>query len=464
MAASRVLYHPRHEQAATPDKAPCLAGSMQAYMLCRQQITERLWSLATQAIVPTVFCTLCNAGAPAVEAAQPTISSPPMISLKSLLSPLDRTQLSSLLGGSHGRTPGHRKLGQASCECSPPTSGQRAQPAGSSGSGSRLLVTAASMATTPMSQLGFLGSLQVCSAPSGNSLPSGILMHAAPVPADGSSSAPAATSQAWLQTQPQRHVTKGMPGATVPGAPAATAAALLCPVAAVRLKLCLPLTQAGIADLLRLMDGSMIHLLSSAVVRTGLVPQLADGVGSVPAPVKPTATRKRKAPSSATMLRKRRATKASALAAAAAAGSGSDGAQVGKTGTAASGTATNGISSGPCAAGEYSRQVLVDPEQTRATMMRAAEHFSAQQCGQLLHLCAQLERAHSLFLQYLQSFSQLAQVSMLMGLRGHSACLPRAVILTRFASAVLKMAEAFHVPAMCAALSGGTNQHSQVCS
>lgn len=440
-------------------------------MLCRQQNTERLWSLAIQPIVPTVFCTLCNAGALAVEAAQPTISSPPMISLKSLLSPLDRTQLSSLLGGSHGRTPGHRKLGQASCECSPPTSGQRAQPAGSSGSGSRLFVTAASMATTPMSQLGFLGSLQVCSAPSGNSLPSGILMHAAPVPADGSSSAPAATSQAWLQTQPQRHVTKGMPGATVPGAmaarsraPAATAAALLCPVATVRLKLCLPLTLAGIADLLRLMDGSMFHLLSSAVVRTGLAPQLADGVGSVPAPVKPTATRKRKAPSSATILRKRRATKASALAAAAAAGSGSDGAQVGKTGTAASGTAINGISSGPCAAGEYSRQVLVDPEQTRATIMRAAEHFSAQQCGQLLHLCAQLEGAHSLFLQYLQSFSQLAQVSMLMGLRGHSACLPRAVILTRFASAMLNMAEAFHVPAMCAALSDGTNQHSQVCS
>ena len=355
-----------------------------------------------------------------MEAAQPPHSSPPMISLRSLLSPLDRTQLDSLLGGSQGRTCVHRNLCQASYDCSPPTSGQGAQPAGSSGSGSRLLVTAASLATTPLSQVGALGSLQACSAPSGNSLPGGISMQAAPAPAGGSSSTPAATSQAWLQ--PQRHglVTKRE---TVPGAlaakarpPAAMAAALSCPAATVTLKLCLPLARAGIADLLRLMDGSMLQRLSSTVVqRSGLVPQLAEGMGSEPAPVKPTATRKRKAPSSATTARKRRAHRASPLGAAAAAeAEGSGSAQVSAAGTATSGTASYGISSGPCAAGEYSRQISVDPEQTGATIMRAAEHFAAQQSGQLLYQCAQLEGAHSLFLLYLQSFSQLAQVSMLM--------------------------------------------------
>ena len=360
-----------------------------------------------------------------MKAAQPPISSPPLISLRSLLSPLDRTQLSSLLGGSHSRTHVHRNLGQASYECSPLTSGQGAQPAGSSGSGSRLLITAASLATTPVSQLGVLGSLQACSAPSGNILTAGIHMHAAPVPAGGSSSTPAATSQAWLQPQRHTHVTKGMRGQAPPGAlaararpSAAMAAALLCPSATVTLKLCLPLAQAGIADLLRLMGGGMLQQLSSAVVCSGLVPQLADGMGSEPAPVKPTATRKRKAPGSATTARKRRGHRASPLAAAAAtaAGSGSAqvSAQVSAAGTATSGTASYGISSGPCAAGEYRRQVSVDPEQIRATIMRAAEHFSAQQCGQLLYLCAQLDGAHSLFIQYLHSFSQLPQVSMLM--------------------------------------------------
>ena len=353
-----------------------------------------------------------------MEPAQLPISSPPMISLRSLLSPLDRTQLTNLLGGSHGRTYVHRNLGQASYECSPPASWQRAQPAGSSGSGGRLLVTAANLATTPVSQLEILGSLQACSAPS---LPGGIFMHAAPLPADESSSTPGATSQAWLQPQHHRRGTKGMPGATFPGASAATARALIatksalpCPVATVTLKLCLPLAQAGIADLLGLMDGSMLQRLSSAVVCSGLVPPLADAVGSEPAPAKPTATRKRKAPSGATAIRKRRANKASALAAAAASAAGSGGAQVGTAGTATSGTASYGISSGPCAAGEYSRQVFVDPEQTRETIMCAAEHFSAQQCGQLLYLCARVEGAHSLFIQYLQGFSQLAQVSTLM--------------------------------------------------
>ena len=309
----------------------------------------------------------------------------------------------------------HENLRAASNGCSPPTSGQGAQPAGSSCSGSRLLITAASLATTPASQLGVLGSLHTCSAPRGSSLPGGTFMHTAPGPAGGSSSAPAATSQDWLQPQRDRHVTEGMPGEALPGASAARARP---PAATVTLKLCLPLAQAGIADLLRLMDGSMLQRLSSAVVHSGLVPQLADGMGSEPAPVKPTAPRKRKAPSSATTVRKRRAKRASPLGAAAAAaataGSGSGSAQVGAAGTATSGTASYGISSGPCAAGDHGRQVSVDPEQTWATVMRAAEHFSAQQCGQLLYLCAQLEGAHALFIRYLQSFSQLAQVSMLM--------------------------------------------------